>query len=41
MDMGRAVDFYGGKILHPRGLRLEDFWPWTDGQLEFEHSYIQ
>jgi len=39
--MGRAVDFYQGKIKHPRGVTLEDIWGWNDGQLEFEHTYIQ
>jgi hypothetical protein len=41
IDMGRAVDFSGGTILHPGGVRLEDVWQWTNGQFEFEHAYIQ
>jgi len=39
--MGRSFDFYKGKIKHPRRVTLEDIWNWNDGQLEFEHTYIQ
>ena len=39
--MSRIIDFYNGTLLHPRGVSIEAIWTWDNGQLEYEHSYIQ
>jgi hypothetical protein len=39
--MSRIADFYSGKIVHPKRFGIEAIWQWNDGQLEFEHTYIQ
>lgn len=39
--MSRITDFYNGTLLHPRGVSIEAIWTWGNGQLEYEHSYIQ
>jgi hypothetical protein len=39
--MGKLIDFYLGKDVHPDGLTIEQVWGWNDQQLEFQHTYIQ
>lgn len=39
--MGLVLDFYEGRVVHPKGFTLDYVLGWDDGVLESEHSYIQ
>ena len=39
--MSRITDFYMGQLNHPSGASIDAIWHWDNGQLEYDHTYIQ
>jgi hypothetical protein len=41
LRMSRITDFYMGQLNHPSGASIDAIWHWDNGQLEYDHTYIQ